>query len=384
MKNTKHNAFTLVELLVVIAIIGILVGMMIPAVQAARESARRAECTNNMMQLGLGLSNYLSAQQSLPTGTIDDKGPIHNIAKGNHISWLVQILPYIDERNTYKYIDMQAGAYAPQNAVVRRTSIPLFKCPSYAGPENPASPLSNYAGCHNGTETPIDVNNNGVLFLNSHIRIKDISDGLANTVFAGEKNGSTADLGWMSGTRATLRNCGTPLGMTFSDNGRTKYVPPSNGEPASETGAEGKTDDTAQDAAGAAEGSNKENEQAAATEKSDEQTAATPVKSDEEKALSQPKARVEKQNAAVEDKPVEEKKNPPVVAKPVEEYSTSIDIESDLYVGGFGSYHPYGLNLLFGDGAVRFTTYDTDLKVLEQLGNRADGKLLDSGPTREQ
>ena len=78
MKHTKRFAFTLVELLVVIAIIGILVGMMLPAIQAAREAARRAECTNNMMQLGMALSSYESAQQSLPPGTIDDKGPIRN------------------------------------------------------------------------------------------------------------------------------------------------------------------------------------------------------------------------------------------------------------------------------------------------------------------
>ena len=74
MKHSKHSAFTLVELLVVIAIIGILIGMMMPAVQSAREAAHRATCTNNMMQLGIGLSNYELAQQSYPSGTINPTG----------------------------------------------------------------------------------------------------------------------------------------------------------------------------------------------------------------------------------------------------------------------------------------------------------------------
>jgi prepilin-type N-terminal cleavage/methylation domain-containing protein len=321
MKRIKHFAFTLVELLVVIAIIGILVSMLLPAIQATRETARRAACTNNMMQLGMALSNYETANQCLPPGTIDDKGPIHNTAKGNHIGWLVQILPYIEERNTYKFIDLSAGAYAPKNAAARKLSIALFLCPS-SGVQNPDAPLSNYAGCHNGAEVPIDENNNGVLFLNSHIRNKDITDGLASTIFAGEKIGSLSDLGWMSGTRATLRNCGVELGQTLLDDGphRTAMQP-------GETPAENQP---------AATDTSPESEKPAATEKSNEE------------------------------------KEKPAQAK----------LYSDLYVGGFGAYHPYGVNFLFGDGTVHFTKNEIDLKLLEQLGNRADGKLLEGGPTR--
>ncbi len=185
----------------------------------------------------------------MPPGTIDDKGPIQNIAKGNHISWLVQILPYIQERTTYKNIDLSAGAYAPQNADARRLSIAMFKCPSYAGLENHETPLSNYAGCHNGVEAPIDENNNGVLFLNSHIRDKDITDGAANTIFAGEKSGSQWDLGWMSGTRATLRNCGTPLDETMLDDGPHYYAPEPGQEPAVKPAAAEKTADAEKPAA---------------------------------------------------------------------------------------------------------------------------------------
>jgi prepilin-type N-terminal cleavage/methylation domain-containing protein len=353
MKRKKHFAFTLVELLVVIAIIGILIAMLMPAIQSARETARRAECTNNMMQLGMALSDYQSAHQSLPPGTIAEHGPVQNVAKGNHISWLVQILPYIQERNTYKNIDLSAGAYAPQNAVVRRLSISLFKCPSYVGQENPETPLSNYAGCQNGVEAPIDENNNGVLFLNSHIRDKDITDGASNTIFAGEKCGSQWDLGWMSGTRATLRNCGTPLGETVLDDGPRRYAP----EPGKKLPAPpAVTDKPAAPEETAEAGKQVDAEQEAETEQ----------KSEAEK-----KAEMEKK---AEDEKIAKEKMKELQAK----------IGSTLYVGGFGSYHPYGTNFVFGDGAVHFTRNDIDLKLLEQLGDRADGKLLEGGPTRGQ
>ena len=99
-------------------------------------------------------------------------------------------------------------------------------CPSYPGASVVGGPandhiagLSNYAGCHHDVESPIDENNNGVLFLNSHIRDKDVTDGLAHTIYIGEKLGSQWDLGWMSGTRATLRNSGTAINQTPWDEG---------------------------------------------------------------------------------------------------------------------------------------------------------------------
>ncbi len=81
--------------------------------------------------------------------------------------------------------------------------------------------MSNYAACHNDVEAPIDVNNSGVMFLNSHIGQKDVTDGTTHTIYVGEKLGDPTDLGWMSGTRATLRNTGVPpkQGMAQRDIG---------------------------------------------------------------------------------------------------------------------------------------------------------------------
>ena len=314
------GGFTLVELLVVIAIIGILISLLLPAIQAAREAARRVSCVNNLAQLGIALQNYESAHSVLPPGTVDKKGPIRNRPEGYQMSWMVQLLPYLEEVSTFKHIDFAVGVYDKKNAPVRAIGISTYLCPSYGGdirrrppdpsengnPETamgstvPSAPnpsddqnpaiagtwvVSTYAGCHNDVETPIQADNNGVLFLNSHIRQKDVTDGATHTIYVSEKLGDGLDLGWMSGTRATLRNAGTVPSLYSYE----KTIP---------------FDD-------------------------------------------QPKTPV-----------------------------------NDLIVGGFASSHPAVCNTLFGDGRTSSISKDIELKLLQQLANRADGKLLDHGPTR--
>jgi len=201
--------FTLVELLVVIAIIGILIALLLPAVQAAREAARRTACLNNMAQIGLATHNFEFHFESLPSGVTNADGPIRNEPKGTHVSWVVKLLPYLEQNALAQKFDQSAGAYADANAVVRAAQIATLQCPSSPVPYlNEAKTIarSSYAGCHHDAEAPIDASNHGLLFLNSKIRYSDIYDGTAMTILLGEALTSREGLGWVSGTRATLRN----------------------------------------------------------------------------------------------------------------------------------------------------------------------------------
>jgi prepilin-type N-terminal cleavage/methylation domain-containing protein/prepilin-type processing-associated H-X9-DG protein len=197
----RRPAFTLIELLVVIAIIAVLIALLLPAVQSAREMARRTQCTNNLLQLGVALGHYASAHTVLPPGVVNDKGPILSVPSGYHYSWAVQILPFIERGNVYRRFDFRRGVYDKANETARISKISTFLCPS------DTVQFTNYAGCYHDVEAAIDVDNRGVLYLNSRVRYDDITDGTAYTILLGEIR-NWPGLGWASGTRATLRNTG--------------------------------------------------------------------------------------------------------------------------------------------------------------------------------
>lgn len=207
-RTNTHFGFTLVELLVVIAIIGILIGMLLPAVQQVREAARRCSCSNNLAQVGIALQNFEFSQEHFPAGVLEANGPILTQETGQHTGFLVQLLPYVEQFGIANRFDIDAGAYAPANAPARAMIIPVFNCPSFVSTINAdgTAGLTNYAGCHHGSETQIDSDNNGLLFLNSQIGFGDIADGSSNTILVGEFLPTQDSLGWASGTRSSLRN----------------------------------------------------------------------------------------------------------------------------------------------------------------------------------
>lgn len=192
----KRFGFTLVELLVVIAIIGILVGLLLPAVQAAREAARRMQCSNNLKQLGLAILNYESANRVLPMGS-DSTG----------FSAQARILPYLEQANLHGLINYNLRPYLgsgpntfpnPALAEVFPKVVPTFLCPSDPAPPVLSTTIGNtsysFAGINymisngSGTKTFYDDRfpTDGVVFLNSRVRIGDITDGTSNTVIASE------------------------------------------------------------------------------------------------------------------------------------------------------------------------------------------------------
>jgi prepilin-type N-terminal cleavage/methylation domain-containing protein/prepilin-type processing-associated H-X9-DG protein len=201
----QRRGFTMIELLTVVAIIAILIALLLPAVQSARETARRVQCEKNLLQLGIAMGNYASTHHVFPPGVVNDKGPISNLPRGYHVGWAVQILPFIEQGNIYRRIDFRQGVYAQANQSTLSHSIYVFLCPS----DSWAGQMS-YMGCHHEVEAPIHADNHGMLYLNSHVAYDDIVDGPAYTILVGESVGS-ATLGWASGTRATLRNGGHRL-----------------------------------------------------------------------------------------------------------------------------------------------------------------------------
>jgi prepilin-type N-terminal cleavage/methylation domain-containing protein len=123
----KSPGFTLVELLVVIAIIGILVALLLPAVQAAREAARRSQCTNNLKQIGLAALNYESSRRSLPPGS---RTADNNYLGPYYATWSVEILPYMELQSLQDIWDPTVDFGAPTNKALRETTVEAYLCPT--------------------------------------------------------------------------------------------------------------------------------------------------------------------------------------------------------------------------------------------------------------
>jgi len=142
--------------------------MLLPAVQASREAARRTMCMQNLTQLGAALQNYEMAHEVYPPGTIDKQGPIQSVAQGDHRNWLIHIC-HILKRRTLIAHRSSGWRVRSENAAVRALRIGSIECPSEATDQS-ATPASNYAAVYNDVEAPIDVDNHGRVFSQQQIR----------------------------------------------------------------------------------------------------------------------------------------------------------------------------------------------------------------------
>lgn len=192
------RAFTIVELLVVIAIIAILVALLLPAVNAARESARRIQCVNKLKQLGLAANNFHSARGHFPMGRNpwDERGN-----KGHNWSQHARLLPFIEEANTEDLINVFKGPGNAANKRAREVAMELFICPSDLGDRMTANDKKNQVGWgrnnykgNAGSDTGQVIGsgehkgeqNNGIFLTNEVVRVRDIKDGASKTALFSE------------------------------------------------------------------------------------------------------------------------------------------------------------------------------------------------------
>ncbi len=141
----RRRGFTFIELLVVIAIISILVALLLPAVQQAREAARRTVCKSQLMQLGIALQNYHDAFEMFPAGTVNPTGPVISEPSGYHRSWIIAILPYLEQRALAEQFHEALRVYDPSNDAARAHVLEVLRCPSDPGPAPPAGMLEHLA-----------------------------------------------------------------------------------------------------------------------------------------------------------------------------------------------------------------------------------------------
>ena len=211
---SKPRAFTLVELLVVIAIIGVLVSLLLPAVQAAREAARRSQCQNHLKQLGLAMHNFHDTYGKLPAGGYPPGTGLYH----QRMSGFVPMMPFYEQQTLYELFHVDQSQEHADNADAISRTVPMLFCPSRRGPSVGASGYylpdaarGDYAfsaggeGSHCNTT---DLNNfDGMFSQNDTLTMANISDGLSNTIALGEKRiERRAD----SETDAELRNLDGP------------------------------------------------------------------------------------------------------------------------------------------------------------------------------
>lgn len=148
--RASQNGFTLVELLVVIAIIGVLVALLLPAIQAAREAARRSQCTSNLKQIALALHNYDSVHKALPFGAtnpyVADSDP-----QTPGTCWTISIMPYLEQKNVQDQIDTNVPLSDVKNSIVVQTVLPIFACPTDPLAANPILPNRGWSPSGGGS-----------------------------------------------------------------------------------------------------------------------------------------------------------------------------------------------------------------------------------------
>lgn len=223
MQREGRCGSTLVELLVVIAIIGTLVALMLPAVQAARETARRAQCQNNLRQIGLALHAYHAAHGHFPAGCVDKRIPRVNPA-GRQLAWSAALLANLDEPALWRQVDFESAFDSPKNAPAAAVVLPTYLCPSTVRTAlgrdgaivgDPASARGyraaaiDYGGIYGAAQVAPAAN--GVFLYDRAVKLSDVTDGTSHTLAIAEDTGRgwLMDGEWINGEN--IYDVGNPI-----------------------------------------------------------------------------------------------------------------------------------------------------------------------------
>ncbi len=235
-RGTPIRGFTLIELLVVIAIIAILIALLLPAVQQAREAARRTQCRNNLKQIGLALHNYHDVHLTFPPGYIAAQVGATDPASaetGTGFAWGVMILPQLEQTALFGHFDFNEVTTDEHNLEHGQTRLRAFRCPSDPAPdlftvsdgsEDYDVASANYVGIYGyGSVTlqPGRPDPAGILYRNSSTRLRDVTDGTSNTMLVGERMHAhrfvatapevAANSTWYAALPGVFRTAGMPM-----------------------------------------------------------------------------------------------------------------------------------------------------------------------------
>jgi prepilin-type N-terminal cleavage/methylation domain-containing protein len=226
----KRRAFTLVELLVVIAIIGILIAILLPAVQWAREAARAASCRNNLKQIGIAIHSYQLAHTYYPPSstTFIENGVWSSNPTSYHLhSWASLILPELEQSNLHNLVNYNVSSLDPSNRLAAAMQVPIYRCPSYTGNTYSQEPrylqlfpqfaIRNYVALGGTTIDKLWKEPDGVLYWQGQIGPSDLRDGLSHTLLIAETREPNAAV-WIDGSASSVSTLiYDPNSSTFSD-----------------------------------------------------------------------------------------------------------------------------------------------------------------------
>lgn len=225
----RFGGFTLVELLVVIAIIGVLVALLLPAVQAAREAARRSDCANRLRQQALAAQMHVSQEGRFPSGS-----PLHVTANQPAVSWRVFVLPFMEEQSVYDTLQPDLATGGAFNWDAALTLMPdVLRCPSDMDVPVLATygTLTSYWGVAGARREGMgrtlsqflcgDLHENGVLFPGSRCRPSQITDGLSKTLIFGERKYRFAS--WLAGSSWSGANIASPVSICSNSASHATY-----------------------------------------------------------------------------------------------------------------------------------------------------------------